>query len=655
MNKAITKFRQYLQRKYPGSSTTKHYMSDLSIFSKFASDVLPKEITPKLIDQFVQDQSQQGKQGATINRRLSSLSSFFDFLIEETEDDSWSNPVRWKRHAVKLGHHLPHDVSDDTVSRLFGVIDDVRDRAMFTLMVSAGLRVGEVVKLNVDEIEAIETAILSRLLVHGKGDKERIVWLTVETIARLQEWLKQRPDSQGRALFLNRRDGGRLSVSGMQYCLKQYCRQVQVEVTCHQFRHTFARRLAEQDMPIESLAKLLGHRSIKTTQLYIDGANPTLRRDFQRAMDRLQQLQQVDLSPQQPLPAFSFPIPTGGPKADERPDPETVLDKIVHLGAKLPAWLDKLLYQQTLRRIPRWASHQVQMNSYNYFGSLCRTCHWLIQHRSWSVLDQLRRVDLLAYVNYRQQAGFKPRGTAAELKNFRGFWRDLLDQELVTNGAILLVKDPPADDPLPRYLTPVEFQRLEQHILSQTQAGRSRDRFDLAWFYLLAHTGIRLGELLNLRLSDCDLAGLRLRVRAGKGNRDRVLPLSNQVVTTIKLYLPLREPAETDHLLIHRAALVKRHVVPFRLRMWGRQVDIVPMSPHRLRHTLATFLINQDMPLVSLQKFLGHQDINTTLIYARVHDETVRQQFMAAMTHIEGLAVADWPTQPAQLDLSISF
>jgi site-specific recombinase XerD len=261
---------------------------------------------------------------------------------------------------------------------------------------------------------------------------------------------------------------------------------------------------------------------------------------------------------------------------------------------------------------------------------------------------------LVAYVNYRQQAGFKPRATAAELKNFRGFWRDLLDQELVTNGAILLVKDPSADDPLPRYLTPVEFQRLAQHILSQTQTDTPSDRFDQAWFYLLAHTGIRLGELLNLRLSDCDLTGPWLRVRAGKGNRDRVLPLSNQVVTAIKLYLPLREPAQTDHLLIHRHAPVKRHVVPYRLRDWGRQVDIVPMSPHRLRHTLATFLINQGMPLVSLQKFLGHQDINKTLIYARVHDETVRQQFMAAMTHIEGLAIADWPIQLAQFNLSIA-
>jgi integrase len=69
------------------------------------------------------------------------------------------------------------------------------------------------------------------------------------------------------------------------------------------------------------------------------------------------------------------------------------------------------------------------------------------------------------------------------------------------------------------------------------------------------------------------------------------------------------------------------------------------LSPHRLRHTLATFLVNQGMPITSLRKFLGHQDINKTLIYARVYDETVRAQFASAMRLIEAIAVADWPIQ----------
>jgi integrase/recombinase XerD len=71
----------------------------------------------------------------------------------------------------------------------------------------------------------------------------------------------------------------------------------------------------------------------------------------------------------------------------------------------------------------------------------------------------------------------------------------------------------------------------------------------------------------------------------------------------------------------------------------GRLARIPDVTPHRLRHTLATLLINEGMPIISLQKFLGHQDINDTLIYAKVHNETVRRQFVAAMKQFEVIAV----------------
>jgi site-specific recombinase XerD len=161
--------------------------------------------------------------------------------------------------------------------------------------------------------------------------------------------------------------------------------------------------------------------------------------------------------------------------------------------------------------------------------------------------------------------------------------------------------------------------------------------------------------VLNLRLADCDLNGRRLRVQSGKGDRDRVIPMSDQLVTVLQNYLDVREPAATNHLLIYKGAAVKGHLLPDRLRSFGRKADIEPMTPHRLRHTLATFLINQGMPITSLQKFLGHQDINKTLIYARVYDETVREQFASAMADIEGIAVADWPinifTDPAPISV----
>lgn len=637
MQSALSKFKRFLERRYPNRSTTKHYMSDLAIFSDFMGEKTLRTVNAKCIDEFVQWQSEQGLKAATINRRLSAISSFFDYQISEAEDDKWQNPVYWKRHSVRQGHHLPRDVSDATVEQLFTVITEHRDRAMFTLMVSAGLRVGEVIDLTLDDVQEPSTSSLTRLRVCGKGEKERVVWLTSETMYQLQSWLQERPISTEPYLFLNQHNR-RLSVAGVQYRLKQYCEQANIKLTCHQLRHTFARRLAEQKMPIESLAKLLGHNALQTTQRYIDGADPGLRDEFLRAMA----CEQPDaLSPQAPST-----LPLEAPLTpDVRPDPDELLAKVAHLGAELPDWLQAELRQHTLRRISRWPSHRAQTQARMHFSTLCRICRWLVLHREWHQLEQLQRTDLVAYVNQRLEGGLKPQSIAAELTIFRIFWRDLLTQERVTNGTLLQVKAPVASDRLPRFLTRTEFYRLERIVQDETAAGRPKDVFNRTWFYLLAHTGLRLSELLNLRLSDCDFVGRRLRVQSGKGDRDRVLPLTDHLGSLLSTYLALRESAQTDHLLIYKEAAVKSQLIPHRLRRFGSLAGIEPMTPHRLRHTLATLLINQGMPIVSLQKFLGHQDINNTLIYARVHDETVKKQFATAMTNIETVPVPDWPLQ----------
>ncbi len=128
-------------------------MSDLTLFHRFVGDKSVQAITTRTIDDFVQWQSEQGLRASTINRRLSTISSLFKFLIGEAGDDIWRNPVRWKRHSIRPGRRLPRDVSDETVAQLFTVIDDCRDRAIFTLMVGAGLRVGEVVSLQLGDVQ----------------------------------------------------------------------------------------------------------------------------------------------------------------------------------------------------------------------------------------------------------------------------------------------------------------------------------------------------------------------------------------------------------------------------------------------------------------------------------------------------------------------
>ncbi len=314
MKTEIDEFIQYISRRYPGSSTTKHYMSDLAIFQNFAGDVPPQEINLKMVDRFVQAQSEQGLKPATINRRLSTLSSFFDYLITKSEDNQWSNPVHWRRHSVRPGQHLPRDASDQTVETLLAVIDDLRDRAMVLLMLGAGLRVGEVVHLETEDCDFSAATPLNRLRVRGKGDKERVVWMTDAVSQTVQQWLAARPPSKSKVVFLNQH-GRPLSVSGVQFRLKQHCQKAEVQLTAHQLRHTYARRLVENNIPVESLAKLLGHNQLTTTQRYIDGADPTLRADFFQAIERIQTNDAPNAGSQVPKVAFK---PAQMPKLVEK-------------------------------------------------------------------------------------------------------------------------------------------------------------------------------------------------------------------------------------------------------------------------------------------------------------------------------------------------
>ena len=639
MQNKMAEFKQYLDRRYPGSSTTKHYMNDLAIFKQYIGETELVGISTKTIDKFVQAQSGQQLKAATINRRLSAISSFFDFLLCENEQAVMRNPVDWKRHSVRQGQHLARDVNDETVQALFSVIQEKRDEAMFRLMLNGGLRVGEVVDLRLDALQSQTPEGLTPLRVCGKGDKERMIWLTHETMRQVQAWLDERPVTSHNFLFLNQHKR-QLSVAGVQHLLKEYCEKAGVHLSCHQLRHTFARRLAEEQMPIDSLAKLLGHSGVQTTQRYINGADPALRSDFLAAMRSVQSATTGNLL-SQTLP-FVQPSPPATP-----PSPKAILALVEHLGNDLPMWLQSVIQEHTLRRIPRWTAHRAKQNALNHFATLCTISRWLVAQRTWLQLELLRRQDLDAYVSSRQADGLQANSISAHLVIFRIFWRDLLDQELVTAGAILRVKAPKKGQPLPRYLTESEFLRLEQVVNEQTALATAKDILNRTCFYLLAHAGLRRSELLNLRVNDCDFTGKRLRIQAGKGNRDRTVPLSDTLLRLLHAYLAIRETAPSDHLLIFKHAPLTQQLVAYRLRQWGILAKIAPLTPHRLRHTLATLLLNRGMPIVSLQKFLGHQNINNTLIYAHVHNHTLEQQFSAAMASIEAITIPDWPTLPA--------
>jgi site-specific recombinase XerD len=633
MLKAKERFARYLHRRFGDRSTPKHYLSDLDMFIQQVSDKPAGQITPVDVEHFVTQQVDKGLRPATINRRLATLHTFFEYLASEEPDRPWPNPVQWRRHGVKQPQLLPRDASEQDVAHLFAVIDDPRDRAMFGLMVGAGLRVGEVAALQCSDLEAPPAPDQSaRLRVCGKGRKERIVWVTPRWYAVVQQWLTLRPAAATEHLFLNQHDQP-ITVSGIQFRLKQHCQQAAIHLTCHQLRHTYARRLADQRMPTESIGQLLGHAQLSTTERYTAGANPDLRDAFQEAMAT------IEAAPEAPLaPTITPTRPRPKPELADR----RALDKAVQRLQDLPVWLNEVLIAYLQHRWRAWQPHRAASNARTLTSQLALIWQWLLSERQLRAWSDLQRSDVEAWLESRQKADFALNTQCAQLTTLMGCLRFACDQGIALPANIFRVPQPERPELLPRYLPPAQFQRLLQTVGQQTSHSTPRTALDRAWFLTLAHTGLRLSELLNLRLADVDFASQRLFVRSAKTYQERVVFMTATLAKALADYLTQRPTTDDDHLWIVMGKPLTADQLYYRIHQWAKASQ-VPVTPHRLRHTLATQLLNQGMPLTSVGILLGHSSPDSTQHYARLYEQTVKVHFEAAMQQIEGIAAADWP------------
>jgi len=644
---SIQQFAQYLQRRAPHRRTAIDYVSDVRQLAAFNSKPW-REITMHDIDAFVDQQRQIGHSPATVKRRTAALKVFFDFLAEGSDDLNWPNPVRFKRHAGKQPRRLPRDLKDEEIERLWATIQSPRDRAWFALMLRAGLRVGEVVSLQPTDLLAAPSADQpARLRVCGKGQKERVVLLTSDAYAVLQTWLAVRSASDQPFLFLNERSGP-LTVNGIEWLLHGYAARAGVEVTPHQLRHTFARQVTEAGMPVTSLGKLLGHADISTTQIYTAGADPELCHAYQSAMAQLAST---------PLPSAASPVadmlPSGvATQAPLSPPPLPDWDA---WATHLPPALRQASLEFVQRRLPTYTPRRRRLKALHDLAELRRFWDWQLAHRPIRQLSELRLADLRAYQTARGAQGKAAATVNDTLRYVLAVLREQAEAGQAIDANVFRLHPLPRPDSLPRHLSEGESQRLEAYVLARLDSPDPLTRLENACCLVLAHTGLRASECVDLHFRDLDLAAGRLTVRQGKGQRDRVVYLSDTAGQALRCYLaglarqpadpvwtrPAGQPITYEWLYAHIAAL-------------GLAAGVPEVTPHRLRHTLATRLLNSGMDITRIQKLLGHQHIDTTMIYARVQDATLETDYRRAMSQIERqqmplsnvpLLVANWPTQ----------
>ena len=279
----IEDFVNWVRRRNPQARTWRDYSYDLQQFAAVVGGRPPGEITHRDIDRFVNSQVSRGFKPATINRRLAAILAFFIYLADE--DPALVCPVLPRRHFLRQPQRLPRPVKEDDLRLFFAVIEDARDKAMFILMLRCGLRIGEVANLLLPDMFLDEPA--PRLVVHGKGSRERSVYLSPQAERALRHYLAERPPVASDFVFLSYQLDG-LSTTAIHKRLMRYRQQAEVYLTAHRLRHSFANDLLSAGAPVTSIQQLLGHRWLETTQIYVQANDQTVQADYYAACLKLE-------------------------------------------------------------------------------------------------------------------------------------------------------------------------------------------------------------------------------------------------------------------------------------------------------------------------------------------------------------------------------
>ena len=272
-NEISRSYRKHLLlEKHLADNSIESYMSDLAKFAHFILrmyDLPPKDVCTEHIQKYMIRLYDEGREKSSQARALSSIKSFYNFLLLEGKLDA--SPAELIE-APKSSRPLPDTLSTEEIDRIIGSIDDsttkgLRDRAILEVLYSCGLRVSELCDLRMGDLFFGE----GHIRVIGKGDKQRLVPISGLARDRIQLYLEKRREQKTTTdiLFLNNR-GKRLTRIMIFTIIKQATQRAGIDkkVSPHTFRHSFATHLLEGGAGIRQVQELLGHESILTTEIY---------------------------------------------------------------------------------------------------------------------------------------------------------------------------------------------------------------------------------------------------------------------------------------------------------------------------------------------------------------------------------------------------
>jgi site-specific recombinase XerD len=311
-----------------------------------------------------------------------------------------------------------------------------------------------------------------------------------------------------------------------------------------------------------------------------------------------------------------------------------------HFLAPLPGCLQENVRDFLSWRQCSWKEQQRFERTMAVLSHLTWPLRWMASQGALQNVTSLTPQAWFAYVDHRISSGISPRTLNAQLSGLKHFVHYLLENGTEVCERFLLVDYLEEGSRLPKDIPIQELRSLQETIQAEAASenvGRRRSgRMDLAWFLLMLHSGLRTAEVRNLKPGDIEWEQRRLLIEQSKGLKDRLVYLSQATLAALRDYIEVRGPADAlpENLFVGYQRPLGKTYFYEKLETYGKRCG-VRVAPHQLRHCCATLLLNAGAPVVAVQAILGHKNIDTTLIYARLYDGTIAADYYRAMVMVE--------------------
>ena len=248
-----------------------------------------------------------------------------------------------------------------------------------------------------------------------------------------------------------------------------------------------------------------------------------------------------------------------------------------------------------------------------------------LEYSQHPAFDSVTRLGINSYIRYLRENNYSPTSVMRKIASLRGFFKWLCANEMCKYDPTLTIERPKIPKKLPKVMTVSEIEEILRENLSKTEK---------VIVELLYGCGLRVSELINLKITNFDLSAKYLTA-FGKGSKERIVPLGKKAIDAIKNYIPYREillkkfRLDTKILLInnHGKCMTRQEVYVF-IHKQGEKIH-KNISPHTLRHSYATHLLENGADLRVVQELLGHSDVATTQLYTHISKKRLKDVYFA--------------------------